>query len=693
MPEESSQRSVGLRSWRWRSALVAGLLLGSALGAQTEDLDLFEMSLDELMQVQSVSKTLETLAEAPAVVTVYTREDLDRLQPRNLLDLLELTTGFLIERDIDDEGLGSRGVVTDNNQKYMIAIDGHRVSNGANFGVNPFHKLRSMIHIAERIEIIRGPGGVLWGPDAFLGLINVVTRRGEEIADEEQKPVTVSLTYGPSNDTKALAASYVRAIDEDTSIAVFADITASHGEEISTAFTGRGGPDTVPGTYWERFESPSITFNGRFESGGFWVSGQVVRVRGGVEGLTSPGGSPQTDRFEQVYFELGKRFDVGDSHALTVRLYSDDNNAARWQGDDFGDEFFFEFPELRFGGEVLFESQLSDNVSTIFGWDARYLDYEGGELGTDFTSANGKSGAVDQVTAHGLFGQLTWHVSDFVLHLAGRWDTFGDDRIGDLFAPRVSLGYQVTEQFGLKLLYTEGALRPGWTQLTGFFSFGGAENPNLEEEKSQTVELQALFNSPRVASSLSLYETQADDTINLLLGPDGFGYYNYADYTTTGLEWQNRAILSERLEAFLNLTYYFDVERDELVVVSDTGENLFGFGNPSFVIPGTDTPYNISDFFFSGGVTWDAGDFEITPIVRYKGERRIQGVEGEAEDIERDTLYLDLKARYRLRKDLDLTVVGRNVLDDDGIVGFGTGEAGFIIPKGATWEVGLKARF
>ena len=38
-----------------------------------------------------------------------------------------------------------------------------------------------------------------------------------------------------------------------------------------------------------------------------------------------------------------------------------------------------------------------------------------------------------------------------------------------------------------------------------------------------TVELQALFNTTRVASSVSLYETQADDTINLLLGPDGFG--------------------------------------------------------------------------------------------------------------------------------------------------------------------------
>ena len=47
--------------------------------------------------------------------------------------------------------------------------------------------------------------------------------------------------------------------------------------------------------------------------------------------------------------------------------------------------------------------------------------------------------------------------------------------------------------------------------------------------------MQALFNSPRVASALLLYETQADNTTNLILGPDGFDYYNYADYTTTGL--------------------------------------------------------------------------------------------------------------------------------------------------------------
>ena len=54
--------------------------------------------------------------------------------------------------------------------------------------------------------------------------------------------------------------------------------------------------------------------------------------------------------------------------------------------------------------------------------------------------------------------------------------------------------------------------------------------------------------------------------------------------------------------------------------------------------------------------------------------------------------YLDLKARYRLGT-FEFLLNGRNILDDDDIVGIGTGEAGFVVPKGATWEVSVAKRF
>ena len=159
------------------SFAALGPVASASDGDQDVEQQLMELSLLDLLEVEVVSKRSESAAEAPAVVTVYTRADLMRLKPRSLSDLLELTTGFLVERDPDDIVWGSRGIITDNNAKYMVAIDGHRVSNNDNFGVNPFHRSRNLLSIAERIEIIRGPGGVMWGPDAFLGLINIVRNR------------------------------------------------------------------------------------------------------------------------------------------------------------------------------------------------------------------------------------------------------------------------------------------------------------------------------------------------------------------------------------------------------------------------------------------------------------------------------------------------------------------------------------
>ncbi len=638
------------------------------------------------VEVASVSKSSEPLTEAPAVVTVYTRDDLDRLQPRNIAELLELTTGFLVERDVDDVGLGARGIVTDNNQKFLITIDGHRVSNNNNFGFNPFHKTRNLIAMAERIEIIRGPGGLLWGPDAFLGLVNVISRL----------PVTgepanrLELAWGPGDGL--LGVSFSRLDDLGAAdVSIFADIFQADGEQIMVA--DPGGFDG-PGTFWERIEAPSISLNGRVDWHGGWIAAQFLRFNHSVEGLLSnPGKAPQRDDFEQFYLELAQRRPIGDAHALSLRVYADRANAGRRDLEDGDEGFFFEFPENRFGAEVLFTSRISDNLSTIAGWDVRYYDYDGGELDLEI-SANGRSTSVGKLTTQGLFGQLSWHRGPFVLHLGGRLDTFSDD-IDDFFVPRIALAYQPRENLGLKLLYTEGVLRPSWSQLAAFFTASEASEL-LAEESSRTVELQVLWNPTGYDSTLSLYRMHTEGTIIFLSGPQGDGYYNYADYSTIGIEWQNTLQIGHRLTAFWNVTFYPQVKRDELVINDAGGDNVFGFGNPAFVIPGTDRPYNIPDFFFAAGLTASRRLFghplDLTAIVRHKGKRRIQGIEGEAEDRELDTTYLDLKARYRIGR-TELKVNGRNILDDDEIVGLATGEAGFIVPKGTTWELALAVQF
>lgn len=666
--------------------------------------EFLEGSLAELLntEIRVVSKRDESLKRTPAEVTVYTREDLDRLKPRNLSDLLELTTGFLVGRDTDDISWGSRGVVTDNNQKYLIAIDGHRINNNNNFGPNPFHKTRNLINIADRIEIIRGPGGVFWGPDAFLGLINIVTRRASKNPGGSSD---LSVTYGFDDSTKAASASLLETIkvnDKEVKTSVFLDMLRSSGEEIDTSLSGQGGADITPGSYLERFKNPTASLNVRLETDSTWVSGQVTNAVSSVEG------SRQEEEFSQLYLEVGKEFTLAPEHTASLRLYGDRFEAERRSSDDATPALFSVTPETRLGGEVTMRSTWSRYISSMVGVDSRYYRYTGGIVGVLDPDSIGTSvgtvtpdprfpiysSAVGDYYWNGVFGELVGEYGRWDVRLGGRYDTFSD-KVDDLFAPRASVGFYPLKDVAIKLLYAEGALRPAWSQLTGFFSFQGQRNENLRSEESRSFELLVDVAGSNYLSSFSLYHSSYDDTINFVTTRTGSGYVNYANYRTTGIEWENRVTYGGFLDAFLNLTHYFDVQRDEELEVLAGSDPVFGSRGIQ-VRPGTDEPYNIPNLFFATGVTAKIPIFqrelEITPIVRYTGKRWVQPRDNLPER-KIDSLYLDLKAGIKVTQSLDASLIARNILDNDDSEGIGRGIAGLVIPKGSTWEVRLTQRF
>lgn len=690
-------------------ASMAAALSLSPVPSQADDEPLqrnefLEGSLAELLntEIRVVSKRDESVKRTPAEITVYTREDLDRLKPRNLSDLLELTTGFLVGRDTDDISWGSRGVVTDNNQKYLVAIDGHRINNNNNFGPNPFHKTRNLIAIADRIEIIRGPGGVFWGPDAFLGLINIVTRRP---SPGKGGSSDLSLTYGFDDSTKAASASFLETMklnDKEVKTSIFLDLLRSSGEEIDTSLAGRGGADVTEGTYLDRFKDPTASLNVRLETDSTWVSGQMVNAVTGVEGAR------QEEEFSQLYLEVGREFSLAPEHAASLRLYGDRFEAERRSSDDSTPSLFSVTPETRFGGEVTVRSTWSEAISSMVGLDSRYYRYTGGIVGVLDPNTGGPSvgtiapdprfpiysSGVGEYYWNGVFGEVVGEYGRFDVRVGGRYDTFSDE-IDDLFAPRASIGFYPYRDVAIKLLYAEGALRPAWSQLTGFFSFQGRPNHDLRSEESQSFELLVDVAGSNYLSSLSLYHSNYNDTINFVTTRNGSGYVNYADYRTTGVEWENRFTYGDTLEAFFNLTYYIDVQRDEELEVLAVSDPLFGSRGIQ-VRPGTDEPYNIPNIFFATGVTTRfpllGRELEITPIIRYTGDRWVQPRDTLPEK-KIDSIYLDLKAGMKITDALDAHLIARNILDNDDPEGIGRGIAGLVIPKGSTWELRLTQRF
>lgn len=679
------RRRHPLQSHRLARILLPLWLLAGPILAQEDDLaSLADLDIAQLMVI-AVSKHPDRVSDTPALVTVYTREQLDRLQPRTILELLELTSGFHAERDLDDMILGSRGIITDNNQKFMIAIDGHRVSNTANFGTNPFHRTRHLIEIAERIEIVHGPGGVLWGPDAFLGLVNIVTRK-----TSENDRFAATVTYGPTDNTKlfSFSAHHEKPIEagwlggDRLRTALFADYINSDGEEISTRLTGRGGIDTTPGTYIDGFEDPSATLNFRAETDDSWLSTQLLRIN-----LTNEQAAG-IEEFNQAYIEIGHKTQLSPKHGFSARGYFDFFEASR---DVPLIDLALTFGEDRWGTEFLLQSEWSEGTSSILGLDSRYHQYDRGELSEPFQSFPGQGFFADgSLTTNGLFGQLELERGKWLFHLGGRYDDF-NNHLDSIFTPRLSAAYRFDERYTLKVRYNEASLRPSWAQFSAFFSNEGRLNFDTEPEDLESIEAQLVVELPRYRTSVTGYRTEATGTIGIInsvsFTTSGATFGNFADYSIDGIEWENSLSLAENVDAFWNLTYFLDLERTETQAPAGV----------SLIIPGTNEPYGIPDLFLNAGVTFSpivlgCRQLRVTPIARYKSSQRFAGLEG-VPDIDEDRFEADLRASLELQEKLSLALYGRNIFDNQDVTGLGQGDPGLVIPKGATWELSLRFEF
>lgn len=181
-------------------------LLVPALAARADtnavqNADLTGLSLPQLMQFEvptvfSASKFEQKATAAPSSVTVIRSDEIKRYGWRTLGDLLASAQGFSVTYDRNYQYLGARGVnLGDFNSRILVLINGHRINNDLNDGAAIGTAFPLDLDLVDRVEIIRGPGSVLYGNNAFFGVINVITRSGKSVDGAE-----ASGAYGSFNE-------------------------------------------------------------------------------------------------------------------------------------------------------------------------------------------------------------------------------------------------------------------------------------------------------------------------------------------------------------------------------------------------------------------------------------------------------------------------------------------------------------
>lgn len=166
-----------------RLMVCAGVLLATAAAGQApKPADLTNLPLEELLKlrVTSASNKEQALSRVGAALYVITREDIASSGANTIPDLLRLVPGVDVQQINSNQwSISIRGFNSFGPNKVLALIDGRALYQPSFSGVL-WDQQDLPLEDIERIEVIRGPGGTVWGANAMNGVINIITRHARD---------------------------------------------------------------------------------------------------------------------------------------------------------------------------------------------------------------------------------------------------------------------------------------------------------------------------------------------------------------------------------------------------------------------------------------------------------------------------------------------------------------------------------
>jgi len=123
----------------------------------------------------SANRQVEARNDSSAANTVFTREDIDRLQPSDVPDLLRRVPGVQVAQTGGRGSLPGIYIRGTQSAQSLVLVDGQRIGNSTSGDSNLQHLNIEQI---ERVEVLRGSRSMIYGSDAIGGVIQIFTRRG-----------------------------------------------------------------------------------------------------------------------------------------------------------------------------------------------------------------------------------------------------------------------------------------------------------------------------------------------------------------------------------------------------------------------------------------------------------------------------------------------------------------------------------
>lgn len=613
--------------------LLAAIAWPLFVHAQTNTDDLFAQPIEALLdtEVSSVLKHSSGLADAPAAVTVIRREDIERLGATTLPDLLRIVPGLSVAQiDGNKWAIGARGFNGFFGSKLLVLIDGRSIYNRTFAGVFwdaydiPFDSI-------ARIEVIRGPAGVLWGSNAVNGVINIVTRSAQETtggrlevtAGNVEKHLT-DLRYGGGNESASWRV-YARERDRDQQR--LPDGTSPN--DVTRADRVGFRADSAPGgaTTW-------------------MLTGDAHQGHSGGVGIPQP----TTEDFKGHHLLGRVTHQISSASNIQLQLYYDHSwrkdiaIGSELQEDVFDIDFIHDTVlspahRLTWGGGWR-EYRFTSVGSTVTCPGCRQLSFapskSNNEISNLFIQDEWNLIPRELLVVAGLRAeQLPTHGVQWQPNLRIAWTPWRDHTFWAATAKAVRAPNE----------YNTGIRFTGLLGSHGTSTIWGRSDYVPEEAVSLEAGWRAQL-SPRLASDLSIYRNRYRhlETIELMMAPQPhLAYFNHAKGTTEGVEWALDWQVADNWQLRGGASLY-----KENLTLADAPPSLL----PSFPLISFRASSPTRQGFLRS--LWDINRnhrFDIT--LRGVGPLKERGVPGYG--------TMDFRWTWRFDKNMEFSLTGRNL--------------------------------
>jgi len=588
--------------------------------------DLTEMSLEELLDVtvEVASKKGEKMSDAPAVITVVTRKEIDAFGAISLVDILNRVPSLQHMSShlwVQAKPVIRGDLIAHADNHTLILINGRPFRDALEANSNFALYTAFPLDLIERIEIIRGPGSVLYGSNAIAGVINIITR-----VPEEENEARVTIGGGSFGATLGSATAF--ASHKEWKLAVGFNYFKEDGWNFK-AYTNSPGPSGGP-VYGEmKYGEFNKGLGALLEYKRFRAQLYYSDVKYDSLGVLTSWSSEGYVAGKRLFVDLGYTHPFTESWKLNLNVTRnswENRLVSQITGND---------PNS--ADATVFEGSISGHFTE----DTNLV------LGglSEIRESKGTSGVIpDDYSEHhySAYLQVDHRPLDPLKLIAGaQYNQTHSGRYRTV--PRFGAIYDFNDSIAVKLLYAQ-AFRSA-TPLEEYIDVPNLiGNPDLAPEIVTTVDAQLFVNTARAQYTFTVFQSHYTDLIKrIIVPPANQTFVNGGEIDILGAEFEAKGQMSETLFATGSITYQVEDEKDKTLFI------------PSYMA--------------KAGISYQKGHWTVGLFHSYFGKPRenepLGGLTLNKEARAINLLSLNTTYRFHFFRPMAINVYGSNLLDDD----------------------------